>query len=201
MFGQILSIGLTGGIGSGKTTVSNIFSELGVNIIDTDVIAHQICAPNGMAITSLQEHFGESYIQADGALDRTKMRHLVFTNALAKQELEHILHPLIRQEAQVAAQNGNGTYNMFIIPLLLESKRWLNHLDKVLVVDCEEETQISRVMKRNQFSRQEVLNIMASQLTRQERLQYADHVIQSEESFAHIRGQVEKLHQYYISII
>lgn len=201
MFVNLLSIGLTGGIGSGKTTVSDIFAKLGANIIDTDVIAHDICAPNGIAISEIKNQFGNSYIQSDGAMDRTKMRHLVFNDVQAKQQLEAILHPLIRQQTELAAQNSKGLYNIFVIPLLLESKQWLGKLDRILVIDCTEETQIVRVMKRNGFSREEVVSVMKNQVTRQERLKYADDLIHAEESIPHIRHQVEQLHQKYMKLL
>lgn len=197
---RVFTLGITGGIGSGKTSVSNFFSEFGASIIDTDVIAHDLCKPNGIAISSIRSQFGESFIQDDGAMNRSKMRELIFNDAQAKQQLESILHPLIRQQTELMVSKSTGLYAILVIPLLIESKQWIDRLDRILVIDCEEETQILRVMRRNSFEREQVLQIMAMQVSRHERLQYADDVINTENNFAHIRQQVAQLHAKYIHL-
>lgn len=197
---RIFTLGITGGIGSGKTSVSNFFAEFGVDIIDTDIIAHELCKPDGLAIPLISSHFGIEFIQDDGALNRSKMRELVFANSQAKQQLENILHPLIRQQTELMLSQSTGLYAILVIPLLIESKQWVERLDRILVIDCEEETQIKRVMQRNAFSREQVTKIMSTQVSRHERLQYADDVINAENDFAHIRHQVELLHSKYVDL-
>lgn len=195
-----LSVGLTGGIGCGKTTVANFFAELGVSIIDTDVIAHNLTIRGGVAMPAIQEEFGIEFITSDGAMDRQKMREHVFKDPNAKQQLEKILHPQIRQACETAAQMAQGTYLMFVVPLLIESGNWLERVQKILVVDCDEETQIDRVIKRNRFNREQVLDIMRTQVTREKRLEHADDVINSEQDLSLVRQQVEQLHQKYLKL-
>jgi len=194
------SVGLTGGIGSGKTTVANFFADLGVSIIDTDVIAHSLTIPGGAAIPAIQKAFGVAFITSDGAMDRQKMREHVFKDPRAKQQLEKILHPQIREACEAATQTAQGSYLMFVVPLLIESGNWLERVQKILVVDCGEETQIDRVIKRNHFNRGQVLDIMRTQVTREQRLQHADDVINSEQDLSLVRQQVEQLHQKYLKL-
>jgi dephospho-CoA kinase len=194
------SVGLTGGIGCGKTTVANFFAELGVSIIDTDLIAHNLTIRGGAAIPAIQKEFGVEFIAEDGAMDRQKMREHVFKNPDAKQQLEKILHPQIRQSCAAEAQMAQGSYLMFVVPLLIESGNWLERVQKVLVVDCAEETQIDRVIKRNRFNREQVLDIMRAQVTREKRLEHADDVINSEQDLSLVRQQVEQLHQKYLKL-
>lgn len=197
---EIVSIGLTGGIGSGKTTVANFFAQLGASVIDTDVIAHNLTAPGGAAIAAIRHAFGDKFISADGAMDRQKMRAYVFADPKAKQRLEHILHPQIRQACEEAAQAAQGRYVIFVVPLLIESGTWLHRVKKILVVDCDEETQIARVMQRNQFSREQVCSIMQTQASRELRLQHADDVINSQQELAQVKQQIELLHQKYLQL-
>lgn len=197
---EIVSIGLTGGIGSGKTTVANFFAQLGVSVIDTDVIAHNLTAPGGVAIAAIRHAFGDEFIDADGAMDRQKMRTYVFADPNAKQRLENILHPQIRQACEDAAQAAQGKYVIFVVPLLIESGTWLQRVKKTLVVDCDEETQIARVMQRNQFSREQVRSIMQTQASRELRLKYADDVINSQQELTQVKQQVELLHQKYLHL-
>lgn len=197
---EIVSIGLTGGIGSGKTTVANFFAQLGVSVIDTDVIAHNLTAPGGVAIAAIRHAFGDEFINADGAMDRQKMRTYVFADPNAKQRLENILHPQIRQACEDAAQAAQGKYVIFVVPLLIESGTWLQRVKKTLVVDCDEETQIARVMQRNQFSREQVRSIMQTQASRELRLKYADDVINSQQELTQVKQQVELLHQKYLHL-
>lgn len=201
--GVIPLIGLTGGIGSGKTAVSDLLAKLGAGIIDTDIIAHQITAPNGSAIEPIREHFGADYIDANGALDRNKMRTLVFSKPEAKKALESITHPLIGQEtiAQAFQMAKNGVpYIVFVVPLLLESGSWLPLIDRLAVVDCPVETQISRVMQRSNLSRAEVEKILQTQASREDRLAQADFVIENQGSLSELNEEVNQLNQKILQI-
>lgn len=194
------SLGLTGGIGSGKTTVANMFGELGASLIDTDLIAHQLTMPGGLAIPAIREQFGNTVIGADGAMDRAAIRQLVFADHEKKHKLEAILHPLIRAETKRVSLTATGDYCIFVVPLLVESGNWKNRVDRVLVVDCDEETQIQRVMSRNGMTREEVEAIMRNQASRQQRLAAADDVIVNDGDLTNIRKQVSDLHQRYLSL-
>lgn len=174
---QALRVGLTGGIGSGKSTVAGMLAECGAAIIDADAISRLTTAPGGAAIPLVAQQFGANFVTAEGALDRDHMRALVFSDPDAKRRLEAIIHPLVgaetaRQAAQ-AQQSGYGCI-VFDVPLLVESSRWRQQLDRVLVVDCSEETQISRVMARSGWTRQMVEQVMAGQASRMQRLAAAD---------------------------
>jgi dephospho-CoA kinase len=196
-------IGLTGGIGSGKTAVSDRLAQLGAGVIDTDLIAHQITAPGGCAIAPLQGYFGADFIASNGALDRSKMRSLVFQNLEAKKALEAITHPLIKQEtikqANQLAEAG-FPYLVFVVPLLIESGIWKGQIDHLVVVDCPEELQIERVMRRSNLSRTEVEGILKAQATRQERLAVADTVIENQGQLVDLQTAVEQLHQKILGI-
>lgn len=197
----MFAIGLTGGIGSGKTTVSDRFAAHGVGIIDTDRIAHLITAPGGAAMAPLAARFGAEYIAADGALDRAKMRARVFSDPQAKAALEAITHPLIRAATQAAAAQAGGPYQLFVVPLLVESGKWKQRVDRILVVDCAVATQIHRVMQRNGFTRQEVLAIIAQQASRDERLAAADDVIVNDGcALPDLYAQIDTLHQRYLAL-
>ena len=191
------TVGLTGGIGSGKTTVANMFADRGAAVIDTDVIAHQLTAANGIAIAPIVAEFGSAFIDASGAMDRAKMRAHVFSDASAKQRLESILHPLIRAETASAAEHAEGTYVIFVVPLLIESGNWTQRVKRILVVDCDEQVQLHRVMQRNALNQSQVQAIMATQATRQQRLQAADDVIINNSDPAALLPQVARLHALY----
>ena len=194
-------VGLTGGIGSGKTQVSNAFEALGVPVIDTDLISHAITAPNGLAIPVIREIFGADLIDPSGRLDRDKMRKLVFTDAEARRKLEAILHPLIANVSMASiAQHTDAPYVVLVVPLLAESPQWLNRCDRVLVIDCELETQISRVMARSKLTREQVLAIIATQASREERKAIANEVIVNESSLEALTQQVRKLHDFYLTM-
>lgn len=194
-------VGLTGGIGSGKTQVSNAFEALGVPVIDTDLISHAITAPNGLAIPVIREIFGADLIDPSGRLDRDKMRKLVFTDAEARRKLEAILHPLIANITMASiAQHSDAPYVVLVVPLLAESPQWLNRCDRVLVIDCELETQISRVMARSNLTREQVLAIIATQASREERKAIANEVIVNESSLEALTQQVRKLHDFYLTM-
>ncbi|MBC3917745.1 dephospho-CoA kinase [Undibacterium sp. CY18W] len=193
------ALGLTGGIGSGKTTIANILGELGAALIDTDVIAHQLTVPGGLAIPAILAQFGYELLTADGAMDRSAMRELVFSDPAQKHKLENILHPLIRQETEQAVSTARGSYLIFVVPLLVESGSWKSRVDRVLVVDCDEETQIQRVMSRNRLNREQVQAIMHNQASRQQRLAAADDVITNQGPLENIRAQVVQLHHQYLA--
>ncbi|QOT76011.1 dephospho-CoA kinase [Cupriavidus basilensis] len=197
----MLQIGLTGGIGSGKTRVADLFAARGAALIDTDLLAHEITAPGGLAIPALLEAFGPACLRADGAMDRNAMRELVFSDPAAKARLEGITHPLIRQltEARAAAIRASGLhpYLIYVVPLLVESGSWRARVDRVLVVDCSEATQVARVMARNGFSQGQVEAIMARQARRSERLAAADDVVDNEGPPDALAAQVDRLDQLY----
>jgi dephospho-CoA kinase len=197
---QRFSVGLTGGIGSGKTTVANLLGELGAALIDTDAIAHQLTAPGGRAIADIATHFGPEFIDAQGAMDRTRMRSHVFGNNTARHQLEAILHPLIRSETLHAADRAGGDYLVFVVPLLVESGNWVGRTSRILVVDCDEEVQIARVMARNGLQRHEVEAIMAAQASRPARLAVADDVIENNGSAAQLMPHVQALHAAYLAL-
>jgi dephospho-CoA kinase len=179
-----LRIGLTGGIGSGKSTVGQMLQARGAALIDADAIARSVTAAHGSAIPAIAQTFGPEFITAEGAMDRDRMRAHVFRHPPAKQALEAIIHPLVMQEAQRQAQEaiakGHQTL-VFDVPLLVESgARWRTQVDRVLVVDCLEETQIQRVMARNGLSREVIQSIISAQATRAQKLAAADWVIHNE---------------------
>lgn len=194
------SVGLTGGIGSGKTTVANMFAARGAAVIDTDHIAHALTRPGGIAIPAIAKQFGEDFIASTGALDRARMRAAVFSDPTAKQRLEAILHPLIRSECDKEAQQAQGPYLILAVPLLVESKNWKQRVSRVLVVDCPEQQQIVRVMDRNGLSEEQVRAIMANQATREQRLAAADDVITNTGDTAALEPQVERLHALYCEL-
>jgi dephospho-CoA kinase len=175
---RAVRIGLTGGIGSGKSTVAALWAELGAVIIDTDAIAHRLSAPGGAAIARLAAEFGTAMIDARGALDRARMRELVFADPSARARLEAILHPLIRvQTEREAAAAPPGAVRVFDVPLLVESGKWRERVDHVLVVDCDQATQIERVVARNGWAPDAVQRVITQQASREQRRAVADAVI------------------------
>ena len=198
------SIGLTGGIGSGKSTVGDAFAAHGIAVIDTDAIAHALSAPGGAAIAAIRAAFGPDFIGADGAMDRARMRDRVFENPQERLRLEGLLHPLIRAETARQSALARSPYVILMIPLLVEAARrdpqWRARFDRVAVVDCRETTQISRVMARNGFTEEAVLRILTAQATRAERLVAADDVIDNDGGPELIAPQVERLHQRYLQL-
>ncbi|KVV34049.1 dephospho-CoA kinase [Burkholderia ubonensis] len=196
----MLAVGLTGGIGSGKTTVADLFAARGASIVDTDLIAHRITAPGGLAMPAIEQAFGPDFVAADGSLDRAKMRALIFSDDAARRRLEAITHPLIRTETDREGRQARGAYVMFVVPLLVESGSWKSRVDRVLVVDCDVETQIARVMHRNRFTREQVEAIIARQATRDARLAAADDVIVNDATTPDaLAAQVDALHQRYLA--
>ncbi len=176
----VTRLGLTGGIGSGKSTVANMLAGHGATVIDADAISRELTAPGGQAMPAIQQAFGAKFISAEGALDRDRMRALAFSDPSARRRLEQIIHPLVgletRRRAHAAIDAGSRCV-VFDIPLLVESSHWRPQLDAVLVLDCGTQTQVERVMRRNGLPKAEVEAIVAQQASRRQRLQAADHVI------------------------
>lgn len=193
-----LVIGLTGGIGSGKTTVAQCFEDRGIAVVDTDAIAHQITAAGGQAVGAIAQRFGEQMITADGSLDRQKMRDLVFEDPQQRQGLEAILHPMIRAISDRQLDLAHSPYVLLAIPLLIESREPRERVHRILVVDCPESQQIERVMKRSGLSEARIRSIMAAQASREQRLAAADMVITNEGSLEAVEAQVEALHQRFL---
>ncbi len=193
-------IGLTGGIGSGKSSAAEIFRELGAGVVDTDAIAHELTRPGGAALTAIGRQFGAEYIAADGGLDRSRMRRLVFSDPAAKKSLEAILHPRIQAEAMARIATSREPYVIVAVPLLLETGAYRELIARVLVVDCAEETQVARTMQRSAITAEEVRAIMAAQLPRSERLAQADDVLHNDADMATLRHQAEALHGKYLAL-
>jgi dephospho-CoA kinase len=160
------TVGLTGGIGSGKSTVAKLFENLGASVIDTDLIAHGLTATGGPAIASIRKKFGLGFIAPDGSLDRLAMRNLVFSDSTARAKLEAILHPLIRERVARDLRANVAPYVLLVVPLLIETGAYKELIDRILVVDCPEDTQIRRTMQRGRLSEGEVRAIMAAQTSR-----------------------------------
>ena len=198
----MLKIGLTGGIGSGKSYVAEILGQAGAAIIDTDEIAHTLTALGGAAIAAIKASFGASFITNEGALDRARMRAHVFGDEAAREQLQAILHPLIGEETRRQAGLAIGHYTVFVVPLLVESGRWLNQVDRVCVVDCDRDTQISRVQARNGLSQVQVEQILNAQVSREKRLAVAHDVILNDGTVSHefLRQQVLGLHQQWCNL-
>jgi len=194
------SVGLTGGIGSGKSAVATLLGELGASIIDTDAISHSLTAAGGAAMPEIATLFGSKYLTSDGALDRTAMRELVFSDQAARRKLESVLHPLIAQKTLAEANQASGLYVIFVVPLLVESGRWKDRVDRILVVDCSETLQIERVTRRNNLTAAQVQAIMATQVSRTQRLAAANDVVVNETSMEALRIEVERLHESYLKL-
>ena len=194
------SVGLTGGIGSGKSAVATLLGELGASIIDTDAISHSLTVAGGGAMPAIETLFGSKYLTSDGALDRAAMRELVFSDQAARRQLESVLHPLIAQKTLAEANQANGLYVIFVVPLLVESGRWKDRVDRILVVDCCEALQIERVTHRNNLTAAQVQAIMATQVSRTQRLAAANDVLVNETSLEALSIEVERLHQSYLGL-
>ncbi len=196
---MIYLIGLTGGIGSGKSAAAALFATLGAAVVDTDVIAHRLTATGGLAIPAIRAAFGDDVIAPDGAMDRAAMRNKVFSQADAKARLEGILHPMIREETlrEVDRVGASAPYVLLVVPLMIETGFYLNHIARLLVVDCPESMQIDRVAARSGLSADEVRAIMANQASRAARLEAADDVIDNSGDLEQLRHQVLNLHAQY----
>ena len=196
-------IGLTGGIGSGKSTVTKLLEKLGVVIIDADKISRASTASGGEAIEAIRVAFGDAMIDDTGALDRAKMRELVFQEADARQRLEAIVHPIIQAHMRIQAEQATSAYVIYDIPLLIESvERYRPQFKRICVVDCDEETQISRVQSRSQLTVDEIRRIIASQASRADRLVHADDVIHNGVGvdLAELQRQVHQMHECWLEL-
>lgn len=193
-------VGLTGGIGSGKSSAARLFESLGAGIVDVDNISHTLTKPGGAAIPFIREQFGEAFITPDGSMDRTRMRDQVFSDAPAKARLEAILHPLINQAARDQVALATQPYLMLVVPLLLERDGYRDLIQRVAVVDCSEQQQIERTMRRSAISAASVRAIMATQLPRDQRLARADDVLHNDMGEDNLRQQVAVLHQRYLDL-
>ncbi len=193
-------VGLTGGIGSGKSTVADLFVAQGAALVDTDVIAHQLTAAGGLAMPQIVATFGKEFTDAQGALDRIAMRQMVFADPSARGCLESILHPLIRQISDQRCAEATAPYVILAVPLLVESGSYRQRCDRIVVVDCPEAVQISRVMARNGLSETEVLSILKTQASREQRLEIADDVIDNAAGLTNLYPRVAELHLKYLAL-
>jgi len=193
-----LVVGLTGGIGSGKSAAADEFGRLGASVVDTDRIAHDLTQAGGAAIAEVERIFGRDAIGATGAMDRAKMRERVFADPAAKKALEALLHPMIREESRRLIRASQGPYVVHVVPLLVESADYRPRVDRVLVIDCPEALQIERVRARSGLPEREVRAIMATQATRADRLAAADDVVDNSGSLDALRKQVAALHRRYL---
>lgn len=193
-------IGVTGGIGSGKSSAATSFAALGAGVVDTDDIAHELTAAGGRAMPGIVAAFGTAVLATDGSLDRAAMRELVFADPSKRKALEGILHPLIRTEARDRVARSPAPYVMLVVPLLLETGGYQDLVRRVLVIDCDESLQVSRTMQRSGLSANAVRAIMAAQLPRRERLARADDVLLNDGDLPRLRDQAAKLHQHYLKL-
>ena len=196
---QNLHIALSGGIASGKTYVSNKFSSLGVDIIDTDIIAHEIVLPGRSALEEITDNFGKSVLQKDGALNRKLMRKIVFEDSKKRLILESILHPKIQNEVKNKISSLNGPYQIIVVPLLTKSPI-LKQVNRILIIDCDEKKQLERLIKRDGISTKLASQIMSSQSDRKERLSIADDIILNDDDFDSLDAQIINLHRCYLDL-
>ncbi len=195
-------IGLTGGIGSGKSTVADLFVARGAGLVDTDAIAHQLTAPQGGAMAAIRDAFGVRVIAANGALDRAAMRALAFSDPAARHRLEAILHPLIHRqtESEIEAARSAAPYVIVAVPLLFETRVWATRVDRILIVDCPVELQIERTTERSGLARLQVEAIIAAQVTRADRIAGANDIIDNSGGRDALEAQVEELHRRYLTL-
>jgi dephospho-CoA kinase len=199
---SLFRVGLTGGVGSGKSTVANLLAALGAGIIDADAISHELTAAGGAAIEALRHSFGDAAIDARGALDRTAMRARAFSDPAHRSRLESVLHPLIRTEATHRAatlRTQGAPYLVFVIPLLVESGDWSNRVDRVLVIDCSPAAQLARVSSRPGLDAASAERIVGAQASRAQRLAAADDVLFNEAPLAELEPRVRQLHETYLA--
>jgi dephospho-CoA kinase len=195
-----LVVGLTGGIGSGKSAAAEEFGRLGATVVDTDAIAHELTQAGGGAMPEVRRLFGDDFVDGQGAMDRARMRALAFRDPAARRRLEALLHPLIRAESERRIATAGGAYVIHVVPLLVESRDYLRRVSRVLVVDCPEDVQIARVRQRSSLADDEIQRIMRSQATREERLAAADDVIDNSGTLDALHKQVRSLHARYLEL-
>ena len=195
-----LRIGLTGGIASGKSIVSDMFRDHGVPVIDTDIIAREVVEPGQPALDEIRHEFGDTVFKEDGSLDRLAFRSIVFSDEDARKRLEAILHPRIRESVYAQAESAGGAYQVIVVPLLTQSPL-REFVDRVLVVDCDEDTQIRRLMARDEESEGQARRMLAAQASREERLEIADDVIRNDDDIDNTREQLEALHCRYLATV
>jgi dephospho-CoA kinase len=191
-------VGLTGGIGSGKSAAADEFAKLGATVVDTDAISRELTESGGAAMQAVEALFGPAVVEPGGAMNRKRVRDLVFADPAAKRSLERLLHPMIREESARRIAAAAGPYVVHVVPLLIESPDYRGRVDRVAVVDCPEETQVERVRARSGLSEEEVRAIMRGQVSRAERLAAADDVIDNGGARDALRKQVAALHQKYL---
>jgi len=194
-----LRIGLTGGIASGKSTVSDMFADLGVVVIDTDLIAREVVQPGQPALIEIRSFFGDSVFNDNGTLNRSALRQQIFSNDAARVQLEAILHPLIQEETIQRINAASGSYVVIVVPLLADSPL-LEHIDRVLVVDCDEATQIERLLARDAETEDQARRMLAAQASREQRLQIADDVIHNNSTIEAISKQLSAIHDRYVAL-
>lgn len=193
-------VGITGGIGSGKSRAAAMFGEMGAGVVDTDEISHQITASGGSAMPEIVAAFGPAAAAADGSLDRAAMRQRIFGDALARRQLENILHPRIRETARIRINESAAPYVLLVVPLLLETGAYRDIVRRILVVDCDEALQVSRTIARSRLDEPSVRAIMAAQIPRSERLARADDIIRNDGDVEELRRQVAMLHGKYVEL-
>jgi dephospho-CoA kinase len=192
-------VGLTGGIGSGKSAAAEEFGRLGATVVDTDAIALELTRAGGAATGQVRSLFGDEYVDADGAMDRAKMRALAFRDPAARKKLEELLHPMIRAESERRMAAASGPYVIHVVPLLVESAGYRQRVARVLVVDCPESVQMERVQRRSGLSEDEVKRIIGAQIKREDRLAAADDVIDNSGTLDALHKQVRALHARYLA--
>ncbi|WP_434675395.1 dephospho-CoA kinase [Pseudomonas sp. R4-84] len=192
-------LGLTGGIGSGKSAAAQHFIDLGVHAIDADHAARWVVEPGRPALASIAEHFGPGVLQADGALDRSALRTLIFENADERRWLEKLLHPLIAEEIAHHLGQAQSPYAILVSPLLIESGQYAM-TQRILVIDAPEQLQIERTLQRDQTSEQQVQAILKAQSSRQDRLDHADDVVVNDRDLTWLHSEVERLHHFYLTL-
>ncbi|GKW11991.1 MULTISPECIES: dephospho-CoA kinase [Pectobacterium] len=192
-------VALTGGIGSGKSTVADEFAKLGVTIVDADILARQVVEPGKPALDAIKHRFGDAVLNADGSLNRTALRHRIFSSPDEKQWLNNLLHPLIHQETQAQFHAISTPYILWVVPLLVENGLQ-QRAQRILVVDVDRDTQLERTLARDGISRQQAENILAAQATREQRLAYADDIIDNSRCPSELAPQVAELHRHYLEL-
>jgi dephospho-CoA kinase len=195
-----LVVGLTGGIGSGKSAAAEEFARLGATVVDTDAIAHELTGRNGEALVEIKRLFGREFLASDGSMDRQRMREAVFSDPQARRKLEGLLHPMIRAESMRRIANATGPYVVYVVPLLVESANYRSSVGRVLVIDAPEKAQIERVRSRG-LSEAAVRAIIRSQASPEARLAAADDVIENDGTLEALRRRVGELHQKYLQLM